>query len=316
VARNEGRSDGQDAQMAIGHALAMAIEGSTLEALALQSVGSAGGPGATGTSSGTGGGGRYSSEPGLAGAGQGTGPTGPGMAAQQLLDHSRRAWAASDRLLLQAGDSGGAPAVQRFHRATLLYVMTLRATGPVSSGRVGGLGAGRTGGALGGIDLTWVAVTNHAVQEALDSMKIQQMIRMAGSSDGPAARALLAHAREMDRESRQALRSVLTTATGLAGRAVTDVTGTRNVDGATRRASGEGRAAGGAGGRASRNPGGVDLDGGPGSLLTLAQQAQQLVQVIHEISGDTGGAPNVDRGDTGIGGAGNRGAGRPSDRPR
>ena len=68
--------------------------------------------------------------------------------------------------------------------------------------------------------------------------------------------------------------------------------------------------------RGSRNPGGADLDGGPGSLLTLAQQAQELVQVIHEISGDTGGAPNVDRGGIGVGGAGKRAAGRPIDRPR
>src|SRR5262249_4216857 len=169
--RHEGPSGGQDAQMAIGHALAMAIEGSTLEALALQSVGSAGGTGTaragTGTGPlgsrarpGTGSGGRYRAEPGLAGAGQGTGPMGPGMAAQQLLDHSRRAWEASDRLLRQAGDSGGAP-VQRFHRATLLYVMTLRATGPVSSGRVGGLGAGRTGGTT--LDRTGTAIGGGAV---------------------------------------------------------------------------------------------------------------------------------------------------------
>src|SRR5262249_16233179 len=91
-ARNEGPSGGQDAQMAIGHALAMAIEGSSREALALQWVGTAGSPGMAGgfpggaagvDRSGTGGAGTSGSDrSGLTGTGggrSGVGSTSPSV---------------------------------------------------------------------------------------------------------------------------------------------------------------------------------------------------------------------------------------------
>jgi hypothetical protein len=272
----------QDAQMLIGHALAMALEGSTLDALAQQSGGSLGATGGPGTGgSGPGGQGRSRSEAGPGGDGRSVGMMDQGLSARQLLDHSRWAWEASDRLLRQAADQGGSTE-QRFHRATLLYVMTLRAAGSPATYAAGGprreagsgVGAGaalagRGAGAMGGSDMTTVALINHAVKEALDSVKLKRMVHRMGSSESPAARALLAHAQEMDRESQQALRGLLRSGAGRAGKA--------------------------------------DLDGGAGSIQVLAQQAQELVQVIREIGGDAGGAPGGDRGGVG-GGAGDRGA--------
>jgi hypothetical protein len=209
-----------------------------------------------------------------------------GLSARQLLDHSRRAWEASDRLLRQAADQGGSTE-QRFHKATLLYVMTLRAVGSPATYAAGGSGrnagsavgtgaapAGRGGGVLGGSDVSTVALINHAVKEALDSVQLRRMVHRMGSSESPAARALLAHAQEMDRESQQALRGLLGS---------------------------------GAVGRANGGVGGADLDGGAGSIQVLAQQAQELVQVIREIGGDAAGAPGADRSGVG-GGAGDRGA--------
>ena len=83
---------------------------------------------------------------------------------------------------------------------------------PAGSGLGGGAGLGAgswAGSMLGGHQSATLAVLNHGVKEALDSMQLKQMVNMMGASDRPAARALLAHAREMDAESREAVNRVL-----------------------------------------------------------------------------------------------------------
>jgi hypothetical protein len=54
-----------------------------------------------------------------------------------------------------------------------------------------------------------IVVLNHAVQEALDSLQLKQLVRLMGSSETPAGRALLDHAREMETESLTTVEAML-----------------------------------------------------------------------------------------------------------
>jgi hypothetical protein len=290
---------GQDTRLLIAHGLAMAIEGSTLQGLALQgggSMGSAGtsgpggatGAGATGLSGtgrtgstgsgaailGGGAGGTGTPRVGEAGTGTGGSPAGSagsglatfgrdpdtagtpgagtsgaaagapgtgrtaatgaatsdtaapgrgmagpagggrsmmlgGQSSDQLQQHARRAFEASESLLRQAQNGGGE--TERFYRAANRYAATLRTLGGASSGR-GGAGGGvsaataaNTGGdSMNGIDLTSMTLINHGVKEALDSLQLKQMVRMMGGETA-AGRALMDHARQMDAEGQQAI---------------------------------------------------------------------------------------------------------------
>jgi hypothetical protein len=103
-----------------------------------------------------------------------------------------------------------------------------------------------------------IVVLNHAVKEALDSMQLRKMVRLMGSSDSPAGRALLAHAREMETASLTAVEGVL--------------------------------AAGKSGSRTGANPNAVATDnpaGGQGERLQqLALQASDVVMAISELTSD------------------------------
>jgi len=173
---------------------------------------------------------------------------------------------------------------------------------------------------LSSADRTSIALINHAVKEALDSMQLKHMTHMMGSSDSPPARALLAHAREMDSESRQALQGLLGARAGGVGRTGAGTAGAGSSRGADDQLSGRAgnRTLDGAGGavdRASRGTGAAGLSGDAGGpVQALAQQARELIQVIQEISGG-GDALGEDRGGAG-GSAGDRGASGQGDRRR
>jgi len=190
-----------DQVMLISHGLAMAIEGSTLQALSMQSGGNAQA------------GGNAAGNQGQAGRSSG----------QQLQQHARSAFEASDRLLRQAGQGGNDRAgdrqqaqgndnqgnrspVMRFQAAANEYASVLRRLGDRNEGgnNAGGNNANANAGASGA-DMRTVAVLNHAVKEALDAHKMRHMTRMMGNTDNQAMQMLQQHAQEMDRESRQAI---------------------------------------------------------------------------------------------------------------
>ena len=271
-----------------------------------------------------------------------------GQSAQQLQQHAQRAFQASETLLRQA--SQGNESSNRFYTAANRYATTLRAIGGTMSGRSGagsggsggsgggaGTGAGATGagtsgsgtegtsgsggssatagsggGSMMGTDQASVALINHAVKEALDSMQLKQMIRTSGSQDSTAARVLLAHAREMDSESRQALQMFGVSGPGCrwfgaggvqwfgcrrtrcrwfgaGGRCWAPAAGRRRSG-----AGGQGAGGSGAGGRApvvgaaarcrAGAASGASVGQG-GTIQMLAQQAHEVVQAIQEISG-------------------------------
>jgi hypothetical protein len=165
-ARAAGQADVAN-HMLIVHALAMSIEGSTLQA--------------------------------QAGGGEGHG------SAAQLRQHARQAFEASDKLFREAGRDvaakGVAPVqpgqgnrnneltgspIDRFYTAANEYASTLR--------RVGDQGG----------DMASVALINHALHEVLDAHHLRHATSSAGM-DSTAGRMLLEHARQMDHEGRRVL---------------------------------------------------------------------------------------------------------------
>ena len=215
-----------------------------------------------------------------------------GQSATQLQQHAQRAFQASDQLLRRSAEGGGSnekfyQAATRY--ASTLKSLGGQSSGRgdaagagagTSGGSRSGLGASATGasgtstpgtgtsgsslggssgamsaggGMIGGTDLTSVALINHGVKEALDSMQIKQMVRMMGSSDSPAAQQLLSHAREMDTDSREAIQAF-------------------GGSGGASGASGTGHASGG---------------GQSGMVQTLAQQANDVIQAIQELGGES-----------------------------
>jgi len=230
-----------------------------------------------------------------------------GQSSQQLQQHARNAFDASEKLLRQAESAGGANG--RFYRAANRYATTLRTLGGASSGRgsagggaaAGAAGAsGTNGDSMGGVDLTSVTLINHGVKEALDSLQLKQMVRMMGA-ETDAGRALMEHAQQMDSESRQAIESLAmgdgsdrpdATGSGRQG-------GNRSDAGAARPgATGAGRAGAGAGlsDGTTTNPGGAgaagdraDAAGGRGGVMSLlVQQSREVLQAIRELDGDAG----------------------------
>jgi len=67
-----------------------------------------------------------------------------------------------------------------------------------------------------GLDPTSVAAINHAIKEAIGAFRLRQAIRTMGSTDSPAAQALMTHAREMDTQSRSII-SVIANEGGVSG---------------------------------------------------------------------------------------------------
>lgn len=369
---------GQDAQMLVAHGLAMAIEGSTLQGIAMQSGGQGGaagstrgsGAGASGTSGlggnpGTGGantvipgaglstpggtvavtpgaglatpggtvadvsatgtlavGGRGAgATPGAGGAGAGatpgaggavTGAAGtaapgagvggrpmmmPGQSAEQLREHARRAFEASDKLLRQAAGTGGS--TDRFYRASNRYATTLRSLGGQASARGGSGGDAATSGmgavAMSGADLTSVTLINHGVKEALDSYQIKQMVRHMGDQ-GEAARTLMDHARQMDSESQQAIQA-------LAG---------AGADGGTGRPGVGAGATGGVGGAGTTGTSGLGggLGGGTGTTGSPAEADTRRAQELSTATyGRAPSGPGSGIGASGAGAGGVAGAG-------
>jgi len=160
--------------------------------------------------------------------------------AMELHRDAMKSFAASDRLFKQAlgGESQGR--LPRFQDAAIRYAATLRRLcGAEGVGNVGGdatvgtvdtavvqteigsrgvndgrstaeaRGPSRSIGRLTGEASTQVAILNHAVKAALDSMELKGFVREAGSAETAAGRAILTHAREMGSESLQTVRRVL-----------------------------------------------------------------------------------------------------------
>jgi len=239
-----------------------------------------------------------------------------GQSSQQLQQHARNAFEASERLLRRAEDAAGAN--ERFYRAANRYATTLRTLGGASSGRGGeGAGAAGTGGdPMGVVDLTAVTLINHGVKEAVDSLQLKQMVRMMGA-ETDRGRALMEHARQMDSESRQAIESL----------AMDDGSDRQNATGSGRRdanrpdagAVGTGSAGVGRAGTGSSDgtttTGGAGAAGGRGAVVaSLAQLSREVLQAIRELDDDAG------QGGAGRSGQGSgrdaSGANNQGDRPR
>ena len=284
----------QDSRLLIAHGLEMAIEGSTLQGLALEpgvptggpgvlpagpagvgtanspatnssGLGLTGSPGETvsgrpvttpatgtgaetlgatgtgptslgkiGTTAGTGGTGAAvasttdGARPGLpaSGVGSAPGPMMNGSPAAMLRQQAARSFQASNDLLGQANPAPGND--QNFHQAALIYAATLKSLGTqpnapaAGPAPTAGLPEGRRVGTpapatIGATELASIALINHAVKEAIGSLRIKQVVGAMGSSGGPAAQQLLAHARRMDGETRSMVQSVSRGAAGVVG---------------------------------------------------------------------------------------------------
>jgi len=261
-----------------------------------------------------------------------------GQSAEQLQQHARNAFEASEKLLGQAANGGGES--ERFYRAANRYATTLRTLGGASAGRGGaggGVSATTTSGTgadtMSGVDLTSVTLINHGVKEALDSLQLKQMVRMMGRETA-AGRALMDHARQMDAESRQAIDALAMgdgsnrpDAIGSGGRSSTSDAGATGATGAG--TAGVGRTGDtGPGAGASITPGGAATAGGASGLGSgagagggrgaavqqLVQQSREVLQAIRELDGDSGerGAGREGSGS----GRNASGAGNTQDRPR
>jgi len=151
------------------------------------------------------------------------------LAALQL--QGQRTVETGDRLLKRAG--GEAALDQRFLQAAKLYASTLRSLAGQPVDRVDGtgtiIGSGVPGTpapgsnlatatptvVLNGVDRASIALINHAVKEAIESMRIKQAVQLMASSDSPSAQLLLNHAREMDQASASANMAIDASAGGL-----------------------------------------------------------------------------------------------------
>jgi len=239
-----------------------------------------------------------------------------GRSSEQLQQHARNAFEASERLLGQA--SNGGSGTERFYRAANRYATTLRTLGGVSSGRGGGATAATTSGTGGdsmhGGDLTSITLINHGVKEALDALQLKQMVRMIGA-ETTAGRALMDHARQMDGESAQAIDAFAqgdgsdrsdasgsgrrgsnasdAGATGSGTTAVTRGGGSGSGTGATGTAAGatstSGDATGAGRGAAGAGGGTAGTGGNRGSMVQmLVQQSREVLQAIRELDGASG----------------------------
>src|SRR5262249_37730056 len=155
---------------------------------------------------------------------------------------------------------------------------TLKTIGGTMPGAAPGAPAapGAGGGAMAAAhtDPTSVALINHAVCEALGSMKLKQVVRLLGSSDSPSAQTLLDHAREMDNESREAIQGFLSGGPGPGQPGAGQGQFGTGRPGAAPGQPGAGQGRSGAG-----RPGAGQFGAGGGSVAMLAQQAQEVIQV-------------------------------------
>ncbi|MFO0951701.1 MAG: hypothetical protein U0835_11250 [Isosphaeraceae bacterium] len=114
---------------------------------------------------------------------------------------------------------------------------------------------------MNGSDRATLALINHAVKEASDSLQIKQLVRLS-AGDSTASRALMDHARKMDAGSRQTIESL----------APADENGRRVGSTFSGR-------------------------GGPGGITLLAQEARQVLDAIRELDSldgrPAGGRPAV-----------------------
>lgn len=113
--------------------------------------------------------------------------------ATMLQQHAEQAFQAGERMLVQAGRDSGPD--QGLLLAANRYISTLRSLSMRTPER-------DAAGGLSGADMVSIALINHAVKEAIGSLKIRQLSRTMGSADSPSAQMLLTHAREMDTQSR------------------------------------------------------------------------------------------------------------------
>ncbi|WP_422930028.1 hypothetical protein [Singulisphaera sp. PoT] len=120
----------------------------------------------------------------------------------EIRQHARNAFAASDRLLRQAADD---PSVERFYRAANRYIATLKTLSEPA------FRAGESGDVVptapNPADIISIGLINHGVKEALDALALKQLVLLM-KADTPEGRTLLDHAQKMDAESRQAIDSV------------------------------------------------------------------------------------------------------------
>lgn len=114
-----------------------------------------------------------------------------------------------------SSDQAMGSGVTRFHTAASQYARTLRSLGGEQAGQAAAgsqdtAPANRTDGEapmIGEGEQAAVCLVNHSVCEAMSAFKIRQMAYQH-SGTNPAMSALLQHAREMDQESRQAIRQL------------------------------------------------------------------------------------------------------------
>jgi len=304
--------------MLIGHAVSMAISGTTLKGQAEQAgrMDAPGQAGAQGNQS-------QAGAPGQAGAqASQTQPGAPGQAgaqgsqaqagaggdpSQQLMTHARKEIQESQRLLQAAGrDQASA---QRLYAAANGYINTLFAicgessqsqdpaaaragdaaseTGRARTGRssrdedLGAGQAGRQGRTLSARDKAAVALINHAVCEVIQGTSMTHSLQAQGAGNSGATELLQRHAREMTTDGRETLQRFLGSSRSGGGGAGNADSGNAGRAGA--RAENDQPQA--AGGDAAQAAGG---QGGDASVMTLARRGQEFIEAYQ--AGGHGGA--------------------------
>lgn len=226
-----------DRELAVAHALAMAIEGSelwagALVARALDAAQAGGQPQPVGERTPLEGvrppervareGDRVLENPARAtsrtatDAGRPPG-TGADVPAAMLEQHAREAFGASNALFtaiqgeernrseaVPGPDQAESQASEQFRRAAWEYSRALEGLCRQEGAREGGRAAADAGTPLAARDAGRLAVINHAVKEVAEGMALRQMLRDRSDSD-ETSRALATHARRMVESGRRAL---------------------------------------------------------------------------------------------------------------
>jgi len=258
-----GRDVGHDTLIEISHALSMAIEGSTLQAMS-----------------------------GNAGQGQ-------GGALAQLQQHARKQFDASDQLFREAGrgmaagggepirtqsnrgrnELTGSPAM-RLYTASNEYASTLRRIvdrGAQAASRPGANDrpAADQARPAGAVNMADVALINHGLCEVLDAFRLNHTVRMMGDTSR-GGRELHQHAQQMDSDGRSIIK-IYATQFGL----------NRGAGAGANAANPGGANAAKAGGANAANPGGANAanSGGADSspVGTLAFQANEIVSALQDL---------------------------------
>ena len=297
-----GARAGHETQMLIGHAVSMAISGTTLKGQAEQAgkMETPGQAGSQGNQAQAGAPGQTGSQGSQAQAGAGGDPS------QQLMMHARKEIQTSQRLLQGAGrDQASA---QQLYTAANGYINTLFAlcgesattqdagaaragnaaseAGRAQTGRssrdedLGAGQAGRQGKTLSARDKAAVALINHSVCEVIQGTSMTHILQSQGAGNSAATELLQRHAREMATEGRETLQRFLgssRTGSGGAGNSDSGNTGRTGGRADNDQAKAGGDAAQAAGGQA-----------GDASVMTLARRGQELIEAYQ--AGGQGGA--------------------------